>query len=207
MKKGETKTDQKRKINMRKSSASQSVRLERGAVGMTILGIIGAAGLVALAVAAPNAVQLLRIFKKNDRRYKTPAYINKTIEKLQHQGLIHVFERKGKAVVRLTEKGQRELLRYQLREKRLEKRRWDRKWRLLIFDIEEKRRSARDRARSDMLSFGFVRLQDSVWVYPYECEEVVTLLKAQYRIGKEMLYIVTEHLEGDDLLKKRFGIK
>lgn len=184
----------------------KSKRLDRGAVGMAVLSVVGAAGLIALALAAPNAVQLLRFFKKNDRRYRTPAYVTKTVGKLHRQGLVYVFEQNGEEVVRLTEKGQRMLLRYQLKEKRLKKWKWDHKWRLLIFDIEEKRRSARDRARHDMLSFGFIRLQDSVWVYPYECEEVVTLLKAQYKIGKEMLYIVTDNLEGDDVLKKKFGI-
>jgi DNA-binding transcriptional regulator PaaX len=205
------KKSQKKKVEKRETSArkpkKRSTRLGRGAVGMAILGVIGAAGLIALAIAAPNAVQLLRFFKKNDRRYRAPAYVNKTIQRLHRQGLIYVFEQNGEEVVRLTEKGQRELLRYQLKEKRLKKWRWDGKWRLLIFDIEEKRRFARDRARDDMLSFGFIRLQDSVWVYPYECEKVVELLKAQYRIGKEMLYIVTEHLDGDDVLKKKFGIK
>ncbi len=200
------KKTQKQEASERKPK-KKSVRLDRGAVSMAILGIVGAAGLIALAVAAPNVVQILRVFKKNDRRYRTPAYVSKTIQKLHRQGLVYVFEQNDEEVVRLTEKGQRELLRYQLKEKRLKKWRWDGKWRLLIFDIEEKRRFARDRARGDMLSFGFLRLQDSVWVYPYECDKVVELLKAQYKIGKEMLYIVTEHLDGDEVLKKKFGIK
>lgn len=190
-----------------RKAVKKTERLDRGAVGRVVLGVVGAAGLIALAVAAPNAVQLLRFFMKNDRRYRAPAYVSKTIERLHRQGLIFVFEQKGEQVARLTEKGQRELLRYQLKEKRLKKWRWDGKWRMLIFDIEEKRRFARDRARYDMFSFGFIRLQDSVWVYPYDCEEVVTLLKAQYRIGKEMLYIVTDNIEGDKELKQKFGIR
>lgn len=201
---------QKKKVEKQETSERKPkkklTRLDRGAVGRAILGVIGAAGLIALAIAAPNVVQLLRVFKKNDRRYRTPAYVSKTIQKLHHQGLVYVFEQNGEEVVRLTEKGQRELLRYQLKEKRLKKWRWDGKWRLLIFDIEEKRRFARDRARKDMVSFGFFRLQDSVWVYPYECEKVVELLKAQYKIGKEMLYIITEHIDGEDALKKKFGM-
>lgn len=195
-----------RKDSQEPQSGRKPDRLGRGTVGMAVLAVIGAAGLLALALAAPNAVQILRAFRKHDRRYRTPTYVSKTVEKLHCRGLIHIFEQRGESVVRLTEKGRWELLRYQLKKKRLEKTRWDGKWRLLVFDIEEKRRFARDRARHDMVSFGFVRLQDSVWMYPYECEEVVTLLKAQYKIGKEMLYIVTDKLEGDGSLKKRFGV-
>lgn len=190
----------------RENVARKSARLGRGEVGMAVLAAVGAVGLLTLALAAPNAVQLLRLFKKNDRRYRTPAYVSKTVARLHRQGWIQIFVQNGEQVIRLTERGQRELLRYQLKKKRLEKRKWDGKWRLLIFDIKERRRSARDRARQDMITFGFVRLQDSAWVYPYECEEVVTLLKAQYRIGREMLYLVTDHFEGDEMLRKKFEI-
>lgn len=188
------------------SNGGEIARLDRGEVGMIILGVVGMAGLLALTLAVPNAVQLLRFLKRNDRRYKTHTYVNKTIKKLHQRGLISIFEKNGKEMIRLTEKGQRELLRYTLKKKSLKKQKWDKKWRLLVFDIEEKRRFARDRARKDLLSFGFVRLQDSVWVYPHECDEAVALLKAQYKIGKEMLYIVTEYLDEDEVLKKRFGV-
>jgi len=53
---------------------------------------------------------------------------------------------------------------------------------------------------------GCVRLQNSVWVYPYDCEEVVELLKANYKIGEELLYIIAEKIEGDQWLKKYFKL-
>ena len=117
------------------------------------------------------------------------------------------LQKEGVPMIRLTEKGRRELLKYQLKEKSLKKQRWDKKWRIFIFDIEEKRRYARDRMRGDMQAFGFVRLQDSVWVYPYAYEQIVTLLKAQYKIGKEMLYIVAEEVEDEGWLKKKFKLE
>ncbi len=58
-----------------------------------------------------------------------------------------------------------------------------------------------------MRSFGFVKLQESVWVYPYECERVIALLKAQYKMGKELVYIVAGEIENNDWLKKEFGLK
>ena len=54
---------------------------------------------------------------------------------------------------------------------------------------------------------GFKRLQDSVWIYPYNCEEVVTLLKADLDVGKALLYMIVDTLEDDEEIKKYFDLK
>lgn len=190
----------------------EKMRLPYGLIGRVVLGAVGAVGILSIALAAPNIFQAVHILKKRHggglyRRYQSPAYARKIVERLADQKMIAVFQKDGETVMRLTDKGTRELLRYQLKEKSLEKWHWDKKWRLLIFDIEEKRRFARDRIRENMQSFGFVKLQDSVWVYPYECEHIVTLLKAEYKIGKELLYIVAGEIENDGWLKKKFSLK
>ena len=57
------------------------------------------------------------------------------------------------------------------------KRRWDHRWRVVIFDIPERRKSVRVSLRRFMQEYGFVRLQDSVWIYPYDCEDLIALAK------------------------------
>ena len=56
-------------------------------------------------------------------------------------------------------------------------------------------------------AFGFYQLQASVWVYPYECEELLILLKAEFKVGRDVLYRVVEKVEGDDKIKEYFGLK
>lgn len=168
-----------------------------------LLGLIGAAGMVTLALLAPNAIQVLRILKKNNRHYRSPKYINETVQRLSRKGWIY-FEGNR---MRLTKKGEVALLKYQMREKVIEGGIWDGKWRMVIFDIKEKKKGLRNKVREDLKSFGFLRLQDSVWVYPYECEEVVALLKASVKIGWEVLYVVSEKIEGDARLKKMFNLQ
>lgn len=198
-------------IKKREVPKKESKRLPYGLVGKIILGTIAMAGFLAISLAAPNVFQAVKIFEKRNRKsyhlYRSSAYVRRAVDRLAKRRLIVIFQKEGQIVMRLTEKGRRELLSYQLKEKALKKWHWDGKWRLMIFDIAEKRRWARDRVRSDMQSFGFVKLQDSVWVYPYECEEAVTLLKAQYKIGKELLYIVAGEIEEDGWLKKKFSLK
>lgn len=186
-------------------------RLPYGLVGSALLGAVAVAGLMTIALAAPNIVQAVKIFekrgKKLHRRYYSEAFAREAVKRLARRGMVTIFLRDGETVVRLTEKGRQELLRYQLKERSLKRWRWDGKWRIVIFDIEEKKRHLRDHAREDMRSFGFVKLQESVWVYPYECERVIALLKAQYKMGKELVYIVAGEIENNDWLKKEFGLK
>jgi len=55
-------------------------------------------------------------------------------------------------------------------------------------------------------SAGFVRLQDSVWVYPYDCEDFTALLKADLHIGREVIYIIAESIENDGWLREQFNL-
>ena len=176
-----------------------------------ILISLAVGGFITLAVVAPNALQLLGpLVDKSkrglsNRRY----YVKSTIGRLADRGLI-VFKKSknGKTYARLTDKGRRELLKYRLEELVVNTpRQWDGKWRVVTFDIKELKRQARDRLRQELVSLGFVHLQNSVWVYPYECDEFITLLKTYYELGKSLLYLVVEKLENDQWLKETFGLK
>jgi len=58
-----------------------------------------------------------------------------------------------------------------------------------------------------MSGLGFVRLQDSVWVFPYDCEDFVALLKADLKIGVAVLYLIVEQIENDKHLRAHFDLK
>ncbi len=57
-----------------------------------------------------------------------------------------------------------------------------------------------------MHEIGFLRIQDSVWLYPYDCEEFVALLKADLHIGKDVLYAVIESIEDDSRIRRHFRL-
>jgi phenylacetic acid degradation operon negative regulatory protein len=57
------------------------------------------------------------------------------------------------------------------------RRRWDKQWRLVIFDIPQKQSSARVRLRRSLGRLGFGYLQNSVWVTPDPLEPLVDKLK------------------------------
>ena len=57
-----------------------------------------------------------------------------------------------------------------------------------------------------MREIGFVRLQDSVWVYPYDCEDFIALLKAELKIGRDVLYAIVDTIEHDKNLRQHFNL-
>ena len=60
--------------------------------------------------------------------------------------------------------------------------------------------------RRTIESVGFVKLQQSVWVYPYDCEDFITLMKADFKIGKDVLYVIADKIEYDRPLKEMFEL-
>ena len=107
----------------------------------------------------------------------------------------------------LTKKGEIILRRAEIVDLKLKRpKRWDEKWRVLIFDIPERKKILREKVRAMLITIGFMRLQDSVWVYPYDCETLVKLLKIDLNICKEVIYMIVESIEYDKNLKKYFGV-
>ncbi len=177
-------------------------------IGKIILKTIAVAGILSVAVLAPNALQMLDSFYgKKKRRYNPKYYIETAISRLKKRGLIEFQNKNGKNFVRLTPKGEEELLKYQLQEITIKKpKKWDKKWRLVIFDIKEEKRIVRTLLRRELINLGFLKLQNSVWVYPYDCEEAAIMLKAYFRLGKDVLYITAERIENDKWLKQEFNL-
>ncbi len=186
---------------------SKIITEKRVKIAKIVLKTIGMAGLISMAILAPNTIQALDMFY--DRKKYNPKYqVNKAISRLKEKDLIEFHNKNNKIFLRLTNKGESELLKYQLQELQIKKpNKWDEKWRIVIFDIKEYKRRVRDELRQTLETFGFLKLQNSVWVHPYECEEIIIMLKSHFHIGKDVLYIIAEKIENDKWLRQEFGLK
>lgn len=166
-------------------------------VRLAVLGTIKAAGLIAVAMTAPKAASLLA---KSMTKSKQNSTYN-VIRRLTSAGLIEFQD----TFVRLTPAGERFLSKSVA--KPVERpRRWDRKWRVVIFDIPESKKRLRNRLRDTLLRLEFIRLQNSVWVHPYDHEDLIALLKADFKIGKNVLYMIVDKIENDAPLRKHFRL-
>ena len=184
------------------------VRSERrwGAFQKAMLAAVVIGGVVVVAAAIPNAARLLKYFPGYKKGAKFSSQAKSALGRLAAKGLVVFKEEDGKRYARITEKGERLLQMETERAAMAKKRKWDRRWRVVAFDIPERRKSVRTRLRRFMGEYGFVRLQDSVWIYPYDCEDLIALVKADFRIGADVLYMIVEHLERDTHLREHFAL-
>src|SRR3989344_7773949 len=113
-------------------------------------------------------------YVKNSRSYaygngwKYPlkkASLAKALQRLRQGGFIELIEDK-ELILRLTDRGREKAILAKLQSSGEE---WDGKWRIVIFDIPEKRRSARDLLRYNLKSWDFTQWQKSVWVSKKNC--------------------------------------
>jgi CRISPR-associated endonuclease Cas2 len=169
-----------------------------------VLAMVGIAGVLAVTMIAPGVFRALpHVIGK--RRYKLAFQARNAIDRLIIKGEVR---RNAKGHIEITNEGRRKLILEQARvtHPASTKRRWDKQYRLVMFDIPQRRRTTRDRLRMLMREFGFLRLQDSVWVSPYDCEDLVALVKAELRVGKDVLYAVVNQIENDSWIKKHFNL-
>lgn len=176
-------------------------KLKRNQLRRIVLSTMQSAGLLSIAIVAPNVLGTMAKIGLIPSVRQTEVVRNST-KRLIKAGLLEWHSSK----LRLTARGRRELERLQLREGVRKPRRWDGRWRVLVFDIPERRKGLRQKIRFELISIGFERLQNSVWVFPYDVEDFITLLKAEYKIGDAMRYMIVETIERDDELRTKFKL-
>ena len=169
-------------------------RVKHGEVQKLILESVKLVGILSIGLVAPNVLKAMDKLGLIQNR-RQGEIVSSSASKLTKKGLLKF---NGK-FYELTELGEKKL--------RLDKpKRWDRKWRVIIFDIPEKKKGIREQIRNLFRSAGFSRLQDSVWVYPYDCEDIIGLLKTDYGVGKNILYMIVDEIENDKYLRQEFNL-
>lgn len=110
------------------------------------------------------------------RKFYAPMYKPETLtEYLSRMSKVGEIERKivkGKAVFRISAKGEK-MLDEIIPLQKLGEQPWDGLWRIVIFDIEEKRKYVRDRVRAKLRELGFGMWQKSVYISPHSVAEEI----------------------------------
>jgi len=113
------------------------------------------------------------------------------LKRLRENGLVE-FVDDQELLIRLTAKGKdRAVVLNLLWEGNLK---WDGKWRIVIFDVPEKRRAARDLLRIKLKEWGFIKWQQSVWVTKKNCTEVLRNYIRQVGIEDWILVIESDNI-------------
>lgn len=169
------------------------------------LAKVGAIGMIFAFPGAAPAIGSLILGENSYDRWKT----KKILMQLKKQKFITVKENPDNTVtVKITNQGIVRALTYQLESMRLNKKKnWDKKWRLVIFDIPDKYRKIRDIFRMRLRQLNLYPLQESIYVSPYPCFNEIEFLRELYGIPFTVKYLLVEKIEDDGELIQHFNLK
>lgn len=112
-------------------------------------------------------------------------------KRLRERGLVD-FVSDEKLAYRLTDQGRQKAVMQSLA---VDDKKWDGKWRVVIWDIPEKRRSARDLLRYQLKSWGFTPWQQSIWVTKKNCTKPLREYIRKIGIGDWVKVLESDNIE------------
>lgn len=176
-----------------------------------LLGLL-IAGIITIAASSPYfALRLPKVLaqvlkKRNYLKGKREGF-NNTFYYLKRKGYLIIEKRQNQIYISLTKKGKKRAGKYQIDDLKIKKsEKWDGLWRIVIFDIPDLTRMKREALRGKLKELGFCLFQKSVWVYPYDCQKAIILLRGFFGLKTTQLTLIEGKIEEDIILRKAFGL-
>jgi len=138
---------------------------------------------------------------QKDNRFRNAFYY------LKRRSLLDIRKKNHQIYIALTAEGRKRAGKYLIDDLEIKKPKdWDGKWRVVIFDIPNITRIKRDALRGKLKDLGFFRLQQSVWVHPFDCRKEIELLKEFFGLNSKELILIEGSLKDDKFLRKFFKL-
>ena len=132
-----------------------------------------------------------------------------SIVKEFYQNRLFDFKEKedGTVEIVLTKDGRKKALSFKIDEIKIKKpEKWDSKWRVVVFDIPEKKKAAREALRKKLKDLKFIELQKSVFINPYECEDEIDFIVEFFQIRPYVRYLRAEYFTNEEQLRIKFNL-
>lgn len=111
----------------------------------------------------------------------------------------------GTVRVVLTEMGRSKILKYDLDKIEIKKpARWDKLWRLVVFDIPEDKNLGRKALAAKLKELGFYPMQKSVFIHPYECKDEIDFITEMFELTPYVRFLRVKDVDIELDLKERF---
>lgn len=184
----------------------KSLRQKIGPIGEAVLVSVALVGTISLLALFPGMTALIAPFVKK-KKYSPRQAIQRNVDSLVRQGFLKKTVLKdGSVQLELTRRGKFEALLRSPKEGDRKRNKWDGQWRIIIFDVPEMKSKIRNELRRGMRLYGFKQLQQSVWVYPYACDDFVKILKQHLGVSSDVLYLKVSYIENDKHLRREFKL-
>ena len=145
-----------------------------------------------------------------NRKIKPRYVISRTIKHLNECGMIDNHQTEQSAFLKITPEGRQKLRSINLSSnEQLVPTTWDGYWRIIILDISEDNKKARNALRYILKKANFVCLKNSVWISPYPLEHLLSNMKTDLGLTDEMIIIVTDKIDSETkkIFLERYGRK
>lgn len=178
-----------------------------------VLILLGAGTFLAAAIIMPGLPLALKPFLDEKRRREQEEWkkfnlwrLKQVLKRMHKQKLIEIIEENSIQVVKISENGQKKLLKFNIDDMELKEKSWDGRWRIIIYDIFSKKRRERELFRRTLKRLKFLQLQKSVYLTPFECRNEIEYLRQVCNIDKEVLILMVSGLENEKAYKEYFGL-
>lgn len=137
-------------------------------------------------------------FRENDKEsFRLELY------RLQQEKIIKKYFDGKEEFIEISIKGKKRLKKYVIDQLDIKQPKvWDKKWHIVIFDIPNSKNKSRDTLRHKLIEIGFIELQESVYVFPFDCRSEIIFLKNLLYLNPYVQYIIADRIETEvDLIK------
>jgi hypothetical protein len=182
----------------------------RGELAKDILMTIAAGELIPatfLMPVLPKALKpLLGVLSKKYSAKRRGNFI-KSLSYLKRKRLVSVAEKEGQQILTLSEDGKKRVLHFNLDHMAIKSpKRWDGFWRIVIFDIPERKKEGREALRTKLKQLGFHQLQKSCFIHPFNCRSEIDFISEVFEVSPFVNLIVAKEIDGAAQLRKVFGL-
>lgn len=176
-----------------------------GELSNKLLKYIVVSGAVCFSLQNPKVIK--ELYKLLDQKIKK-SNLKRSLEMLEERDFIDLRESAVGLDARITEKGRKYIQKLQISSMKIEKpKHWDGKWRLVIFDIPEKKKKSRDSFAGHLKSLGLFRLQDSVFIHPYDCKNEIIHIANICLVSNYVNFGILIDITKETILKKHFHLQ
>lgn len=194
---------------MPKITIERAAPLQKGAISAEILRVLSYGEIELPSFKGKEIISALlpRLMPSGIGRKRANAVVV-ALERLRRAKLIELSIEDQRSVLKITSSGEGRLKKYELQHLVIaQDRKWDGRWRIVLFDIPEYQKIIRDRFSRKLKALGFMMLKGGVFLHYLPCKDEIASIAEQLTIEKRVAFIEAISLGGiESEVKKHFSL-